>query len=76
MNNQSNLGKMYTKTRFRNGGRRAGIGIIEDDYSEESGYNQWPFREKIRFPNDDVDPEELNGPVVIIQPARRKEKNG
>ncbi len=68
-------GNMYRKTQFRGqGGRRAGTGITEDDYSESSygggEYNPhcWP-----RFPNDDVKPEELNGPCIIIQKGREKE---
>lgn len=67
-------GNMYRKTQFNGqGGRRAGTGIIEDSYSEESygGWKNlacWP-----RFPNDDVKPEELNGPVIIVHKGKEKE---
>lgn len=32
-----NAGRMYQRTALRNGGRKAGAGIQEADYSEESG---------------------------------------
>lgn len=60
-------GNLYTNTSFRNGGRKAGYGIIHDDYSEESGNRSYERHERVRFPNDDVKPEELNGPVICIK---------
>lgn len=68
MSDRSRSGNLYRNSSLRTGGRKAGYGMYEDDYSEESygggQYNRycWP-----RFPNDDVKPEDLNGPCVIIQ---------
>ena len=66
-----NTGRQFMTTNFRNGGRRAGIGITHDDYSEESGNRDYERRGKILFPNDGVKPEDLNGPVIIVQKGRR-----
>ena len=61
-------GRQMMNTRFRNSGRIAGHGMSEDDYSENSGNpcyeDPW---ERVRFPNDHIKPEELNGPVIIVQ---------
>lgn len=62
-------------TAFRNGGRKAGMGILYDDYSEESsGYGRYDRHrhEKIRFPHDDIKPEELNGPVICYKADSKK----
>lgn len=69
-----NSGRLYTSTSLHNGGRRAGYGVVEDDYSEESSGRGrcLPF-DPVRFPNDDLDPEELNGPCVVIQEGKRKD---
>lgn len=77
MSDRSKSGNMYRLSGIgRQGGRRAGSGVVEDDYSEESGncwrghsYG-WP-----RFPNDDVDPEELNGPCIVVKEGNIKEEN-
>ena len=63
------IGNLYATTSLRNGGRRAGSGVLYDDYSEESGVrsshkDRW---EPIRFPHDGVDPKTLNGPVIYIR---------
>jgi len=59
-------GAYKIKTTLRNGGRIAGIGISEDDYSEESGRpNHDPG--KIQVKTRAYTPEELvrlNGPVI------------
>lgn len=69
-----NSGRLYTSTGLRNGGRRAGYGIVEDDYSEESsGRGRCRPWEAVRFPSDDTKPEELNGPCVIVQAGKRKD---
>ena len=62
-------GNLYATTSFRNGGRRAGSGVLYDDYSEESGVrsNDKDRWEPIRFPHDGVDPKTLNGPVIRYQ---------
>ena len=60
-------GKMYTVTGFRNGGRRAGHGMLHDDYSEESGNRDYERHELVRFPHDDIEPEKLNGPVITYK---------
>lgn len=75
----SNTGNLYQKSNLGPGARRAGIGMIEDDYSEESGYKRFGERsvyeryKPVKFPNDSVKPEELNGEVIIIQPGKRKD---
>lgn len=69
MNRKS--GNMFRNTSLRNGGRKAGIGTAYDDYSEESfgSGRAVPF-EKVRFPHDDRKPEDLNGPVIVVQKGR------
>lgn len=60
-------GNLYNKTYFRHGRRNAGYGITHDDYSEESGNRDYEKHDKVRFPNDNVKPEELNGPVICYK---------
>lgn len=60
-------GRQYMNTSFRNCGRKAGMGMYYDDYSEESGNRDYERHELVRFPNDNVQPEELNGPVVCYK---------
>ena len=49
------------------------MGMAYDDYSEESfgsgRYHEW---ERVRFSTDVVKPEELNGPVIIVQAGKKK----
>ena len=72
-------GNLYLKSILGPGARRAGTGMVEDDYSDESGckrFNNRSFYErykKVRFPNDSINPEELNGEVIIIQSGKRKD---
>ena len=64
-------GRQLMNTRFRHGARIAGHGMNEDNYSEESsGNGRCRERERVRFPNDHIKPEELNGPVIIVQERR------
>ena len=67
-------GGQLLRTTLAGGNHIAGHGCIEDDYSEQSGC---PHREKrweaVRFPSDNVEPETLNGPVIIVQKGRKKE---
>ena len=66
-------GNQYRNTSFRNGGRKAGIGTLYDDYGDESGYSGQRFGTvKCRFPNDDKKPEELNGECIIVQKGKKK----
>ena len=60
-------GNLYRCTQLRNGGRKAGIGIVYDDYSEESGNRDYEKHDRVRFPNDNIKPEELNGPVICYK---------
>ena len=58
-------------TSFRNGGRIAGMGMSYDNYDDESyggGVNEkrYDYRD-IRFPNDNVKPEDLNGPIICYK---------
>lgn len=66
-------GKQMTNTSFGNSGRIAGIGIITDDYSEESGNPNYDKYESVRFPNDRINPESLNGEVIVVQKGRNKD---
>ena len=72
-----NTGRMYQTTSFYNGGRRAGDGCWHDDYSETSGNpcyeNVW---DRVRFPNDGVKPEDLNGPVICYKAGERRAEDG
>ena len=61
-------GNIYRTTSFRNGGRKAGIGTMYDDYSDESyGYVGQAGVVRVRMPHDGVKPEELNGPVICYK---------
>ena len=65
-------GRQYMCTSFRNSGRKAGSGVLCDDYSETSGCkdyerHHWEKHTLVRFPHDGIKPEELNGEVVIVQ---------
>lgn len=62
------LGNLHTTTSFRNGGRKAGMGIVYDDYSEESGYCGYSQKnEAVRLPHDNDKWEDLNGEIVITR---------
>lgn len=75
MDFMKNAGRAYVNTGFAHGGRRAGHGMNEDDYSETSFGGRARARDRglVRFPNDDCDPEDLNGPVIIVQAGKKKE---
>jgi len=60
-------GNLHMNTAFRNGGRKAGIGITYDDYGDESGNPDYEKHTRVRFPNDNIKPEELNGPVICYK---------
>lgn len=66
-----NTGKMYLKTSLNNGGRRAGDGILYDDYSESSYGPKYCEYTRVRLPNDNIKPEELNGPVICYKEERK-----
>ena len=70
----NNTGRLYTTTSFMHGGRRAGMGMLHDDYGDESGNCNYEKRSPVRFPHDDVDPEEMNGPVIIVKKGNGKEE--
>lgn len=69
---EKNTGRQYLCTSFANGGRRAGYGVLHDDYSEESGNRDYEKHDRVRFPNDNIDPEELNGPVICYKGGNAK----
>ena len=49
------------------------MGMAYDDYSEESfGSGRCLEWERVRFSTDGVKPEELNGPVIIVQAGKKK----
>ena len=63
--------RLYRNTALRNGGRKAGIGAAEDDYGDESFPRaRSPRPELARMPSDNVKPEELNGPVIVVQAGK------
>lgn len=64
-------GKLHTYSSLRNGGRKAGIGVSYDDYSEESGNKDYEKHERVRFPNDKIDPRALNGECITIQKGKK-----
>lgn len=66
-----NTGKLYRNTSFRNGGRSAGEGVLYDDYSETSGNRDYEKHGEVRFPNDHIKPEDLNGPVICYKRGER-----
>lgn len=66
-------GNLYTRTSLRNGGRKAGMGILYDNYGDESRPISYRKPVNVRFPNDNVDPAELSGEVIIVQEARKKD---
>lgn len=74
MSDRSRTGNYYYSTGFRGQGSRvAGCGMHYDDYSEESGKRHVCHRiDRVRFPNDRVEPEDLNGECIIIQAGNKK----
>lgn len=68
-------GSRFTMTSLR-GGHIAGHGCIEDDYSETSGCKNYEKKGAVRFPNDRIDPKDLNGEVIIVQKGRKKDVKG
>lgn len=66
-----NSGNLYTTTGFRHGGRRAGMGMLYDNYDDESGPGKYRERPLVKLPHDGIDPEKLNGPVIIIQEGKK-----
>ena len=69
----SKLGKQWMYSSFANSGRKAGEGILYDDYSETSGNPNYDKGGYPRFPNDHTKPEDLNGEVIIVQEGRKKD---
>ena len=69
-------GRLYRKTALRNGDRRAGIGAAEDDYGDEI----FPRAKDhilgpARMPHDGEKPEDLNGPVIVVQAGKGRKCN-
>ncbi len=57
-----------------NMGRAAGAGVLYDDYSEESGRRLVPYDQEcvhVRLPHDQDKPEDMNGPVIIVQKGKK-----
>ena len=67
-------GRCLMNTNLANSGRVAGYGMSHDDYSEESYGGYRDYKVTVRLPNDEEDTD-LNGPVIIIQKGRQKEKS-
>ena len=68
----SNEGRRFLRSPT---GRLAGDGMISDDYGDESDSQCVRFTKPVyvRFPNDGIAPETLNGPVEVIQEGNKKE---
>lgn len=64
-------GRKYSYTSFRNSGRKAGDGILYDDYSDESGNRDYEKHDKVRFPSDNIPPELLSGECVIVKKGKK-----
>ena len=61
----------HLHTTLANSGRAAGTGISYDKYDDESGYRPGPRDTgRIRFPSDGQKADELNGPVIVVKPAK------
>ena len=61
----------HLHTTLANSGRAAGAGISYDKYDDESGYRPGPRDTgQIRFPSDGQKSDELNGPVIVVKPAK------
>jgi hypothetical protein len=61
----------HLHTTLANSGRAAGAGISYDKYDDESGYRPGPRDTgRIRFPSDGQKADELNGPVIVVKPAK------
>lgn len=73
------MGKPY-KSGFRplrttlSTGRAAGSGTLYDDYDDESG-NPRTIRDRgrVRLPSDGTNPNDLNGPVVVVRKGKGKD---
>ena len=59
--------------RDTNGRYRSKHPTIEDDYSEESGNRHYYKSGYPKFSTDKAKPEDLNGPVIIVQEGRKKD---
>lgn len=69
-------GRLYRKTALRNGGRKAGTGTSEDDYGDESFPRAKDhILEPARMPHDGEKPEDLNGPVIVVQAGKERKCN-
>ena len=64
-------GSRYIMSQFD--GHIAGHGCVEDDYSETSGCKNYEKYGAVRFPNDKIDPNALNGECIIVQKGRKKD---
>ena len=60
----------HMKTSFAHSGRIAGIGILYDDYSEESYGGYYDFKCRMRTVSESLTPDEvqaLNSPVITYR---------
>ena len=74
MSDRTTSGNYYRITSLRGQGeRKAGCGMSYDDYSEESGKRHVCHSiYHVRFPSDNVEPEDLNGECIIVQAGNKK----
>lgn len=70
---KSNTGNLYRYSSLGNTGRKAGMGMNYDDYSDESTLDDHKYHTvKVRMPHDGYDPKELNGPVICYKGGKMK----
>lgn len=61
----------HLHTTLANSGRAAGAGISYDKYDDESGHRHGPYdRGRVILPHDGQKTDELNGPVIVVKPAK------
>lgn len=63
----------FMNSSFRNGNRKAGMGMLYDKYDDEE--REWSGKGcvMVRLPSDKVAPESLNGEVIIVQKGKKKD---
>lgn len=63
----------FMNTSFRNGNRKAGMGMLYDKYDDEEREWSGKGRVMVRLPMDKVAPEALNGECIIVQKGKKKD---
>ena len=63
----------FLNSSFRNGNRKAGMGMSYDDYGDQE--REWSGKGCVwvKLPMDRVAPESLNGECIIVQKGKKKD---